>query len=98
MLALDRDMTATDLVHERVTGLAGGTTIERGPGLPPREQPLSQFPITLTRQEREAPEPLQEEGMSGAQLASAGLPTDFVPANLFSPQQAGGQRASSAVE
>ena len=67
--ALDRDMTATDLVHEWVTvGLAGGYDDQRIT-LPPRELPMSQFPVTLTRPEREA---LQvrcvEEGMSGAQL------------------------------
>lgn len=67
--ALDRDMTATDLVHEWVTvGLAGGYDDERV-SLPPRERPMSQFPITLTRQEREALQSrCAEEGMSGAQL------------------------------
>lgn len=68
-VALDRDMTATDLVHEWIAvGLAGGYDDQRA-CLPPRQEPISQFPVTLTHQERQALHArCVEEGMSGAQL------------------------------
>lgn len=82
--ALDRDIAATQLVREWITtGLAGGFDDRRVPQLS-RGQPISQFPVALTPQERRAlRDRCIEEDMSGAQLVRR-----WVACGLHCSQQA----------
>ncbi|MEZ5265292.1 MAG: hypothetical protein R2755_26735 [Acidimicrobiales bacterium] len=68
-LALDRDVTASDLVRAWVeAGLAGAYDGERVP-VPAWEGAISQFPVTIASETKAAlQQRCAEEGLSGAQL------------------------------